>query len=78
MEILQKVREVIAETLNVDVEAITPELATGEIEEWDSMGNVAIIAALEEQMEVEFPIEDLFELNSVEAFVNKIKEIKNA
>lgn len=40
------------------------------------MGNMAIIAALEEQFEVEFPVEELFELTSVAAFVDMIKSLK--
>lgn len=73
----EKVERIIAETLHVPLETVTLDLSIGDIEEWDSMGNIAVIAALEEQMKVEFPIEELFELTSVKAFVDKIKLIKN-
>ncbi|KAA4957163.1 acyl carrier protein, partial [Bacteroides fragilis] len=55
---------------------VTMNLFIGDVEEWDSMGNMAIIAALEEQFEVEFPVEELFELTSVAAFVDMIKSLK--
>lgn len=72
----ENVKEIIADTLNVDKSKITDNLAIGDIEQWDSMGNMAIIAALEEKLGVEFPIEDLFELNSVSAIVNEIDKLQ--
>ena len=62
-------------TLNVAPEIITESLSIGDIEQWDSMGNMAIIAAIEAQMGIEFPIDDLFELNSVKALIDEIEKI---
>ena len=75
MTIFERIREIIAETINVSPETITESLAIGDIEQWDSMGNMAIIAAIEEQMGIEFPIEDLFELNSVQSIIDEIDKI---
>jgi len=70
-----EVKAIVAETLRIAPESVTSGLAVGDVDEWDSMGNMAIIAALEERMGVEFPLDDLFDLTSVEAFVEKIKEL---
>ncbi|MDE6271925.1 MAG: acyl carrier protein [Muribaculaceae bacterium] len=70
-----KVYGIIAQTLNIPVESIGPELGIGMIDQWDSMGNMAVIAALEEQLGIEFPIEDLFDLNFVEAIIEEIEKI---
>jgi acyl carrier protein len=67
---------IIASTIHVEEERVTPDLSIGEIPEWDSMGNLSIIAALESQLDVEFPMEDLFELTSVKNIINEIKTIK--
>lgn len=75
MDTLDKVRAIVAATLNVPENVVTETLAAGEIEQWDSMGNMAIIAALEEQLGIEFPIEDLFELNSVRSIVMAIDRL---
>ncbi len=75
MTTFERIREIIAETINVSPETITESLAIGDIEQWDSMGNMAIIAAIEEQMGIEFPIEDLFELNSVQSIIDEIDKI---
>lgn len=75
MTTFEKIREIIATTLNVAPEIITESLSIGDIEQWDSMGNMAIIAAIEAQMGIEFPIDDLFELNSVNALIDEIEKI---
>lgn len=77
MDIKQKVISIIAETLNVEESVITMEMAAGDIEQWDSMGNVAILAAIENELTVDFPLEELFELNTVEGIVDKIIKLKN-
>lgn len=75
MTTFEKIQPIIAETLNVSPTVINESLAAGDIQEWDSMGNMAIIAALEEKLGIEFPIDDLFELNSVEALVAEIDKL---
>lgn len=75
MNTFDKLREIISATLNVKPELITETLSAGDIDQWDSMGNMAIIAAIEEQMGLEFPIEDLFELNSVQSLIAEIDKI---
>lgn len=75
MTTFEKIRKIIAETLNVSEEVITEDLSAGDIEQWDSMGNMAIISTIEERLGLEFPIEDLFELNSVKALVEEIDKL---
>lgn len=75
MNIEDEVKVIIASALNVDVSLITDNLAIGEIPEWDSMGNLLIVSNLEEKLSIEFPLDELYELTSVEAFVQKVKEL---
>lgn len=75
MTTFEKVRDIISRTINVTPDLITQSLTIGDIEQWDSMGNMAIIAAIEEQMNIEFPIEDLFELNSVQSLIEEIEKL---
>lgn len=75
MDKLEKVKYIISQTLNIPVDVVTEELSIGQIDEWDSMGNMAIIAALEENFGIEFPIEDLFDLNSVKSIMEEIEKL---
>lgn len=77
MDVRRKVISIIAETLNVDESVIIPEMAAGDIEQWDSMGNVAILTTVESELGVDFPMEELFELNTVESIVDKVIELKH-
>lgn len=75
MSTLERIKPIIAGVLNIPVEDVTEDLGIGVIDQWDSMGNMAVVAALEEGLGIEFPIDDLFELNSVEALVAEIDKL---
>lgn len=70
------IKKIIAEALEVDVEKITDDLAINDIPEWNSIGNLAIINALEDKLDISFPIDDLFELTSVEGIVEEIAKLE--
>ena len=73
-----QVKEIIARVLNVDPGVITDMLSSGDIPEWDSVGNLAIISTIEQELEVEFPLEDLFDLTSVKSLVDEVNMLKHA
>ena len=77
MDYNERIKEIIADTLGIDIERITDDLAAGDIEEWDSVGNLTIISTIEEELEVDIPIEDLYELNNIKAIVEEIIKLKN-
>ena len=77
MDYKERIKEIIADTLGIDIERITDDLAAGDIEEWDSVGNLTIISTIEEELEVHIPIEDLYELNNIKAIVEEIIKLKN-
>ena len=77
MDYKERIKEIIADTLGIDIERITDDLAAGDIEEWDSVGNLTIISTIEEELEVDIPIEDLYELNNIKAIVEEIINLKN-
>ena len=74
----QQIRKIIACVLNVDAAVVTDELAVGSIPEWDSVGNLAIISTIEQELGVEFPLDELFDLTSVEAIIDAVNRNKHA
>jgi len=70
-----QVKEIIARVLNVSLDLVTDDLASGEIPQWDSVGNLAIISTLEQELNIEFPLEDLFDLTSVRTIVDEVKKL---
>ena len=73
----EQVVEIIAEALGVVPEKVTPDLAIGDIPEWSSMAQMRLISTLEQRLEIEFPIEDLFDLTTVQAIVDEVNKVKN-
>lgn len=73
----EQVFAIIAEVLNICVERVSPDLGIGEIPEWSSMAQMNLIATLENRLEIEFPIEDLFELTTVQAILHEVEKIKS-
>lgn len=70
-----RVKEIISRVLNVDLDRISDDLSSGDIPEWDSVGNLAIISTLEQELGVEFPLEDLFDLTSVKSIIDEINKL---
>ena len=73
-----QVKEIISRVLNIPLDKVTDDLSSGDIPEWDSVGNLAIISTIEQELELEFPLEDLFDLTSVLSIVEEVNNLKNA
>jgi acyl carrier protein len=76
MDLKEQVRAVIAEVLEIPVESLDYDAEMDQIEQWDSIHNVSILAALEDKFDVMFPEDDLFDLISVSAFADEISKLK--
>ena len=62
---LEKIAEIIAEQLNVDVSEVKPEASFKEDLEADSLDLFELVMALEEEYDVEIPSEDLEKILTV-------------
>ena len=72
-----QVKEIIARVLNVDLARITSSLSSGDIPEWDSVGNLAIISTIEQEINIAFPLEDLFDLTSVQSIIDEVRKLSD-
>jgi acyl carrier protein len=63
MSNLEKYQNAFKETFLVDLNVL-PELKYQSINEWDSVGHMGLMAALEETFEVEFEIDDIIDFSS--------------
>ena len=70
-----QVKEIIARVLNVELSVITDDLSSGDIPQWDSVGNLAIISTIEQELDLEFPLEDLFDLTSVRSIIDEVNKL---
>ena len=72
-----QVVSVIAVVLRVPVEKVTTELSIGDIPEWSSMAQMGIISTLESRLNIEIPIDDLFDLTNVQALIDEVEKLKS-
>ena len=72
-----KIIELIARGLNVPVGDVTLETEIGELDEWDSLRNVQIIAQLEKEFEVKITPDMIMDLEDVSDIISLIKDLKS-
>ena len=70
----EKIREMIAENLNIDINTITEEASFKEDLGVDSLDLFELVMALEEVFGVEIPTEDLETLTTVGAVAKYVEE----
>lgn len=60
----QKLREVFVEALNLKPEQITDELTYNSIPEWDSIGHMALISAIDTEFDTMLDTDDVLAMSS--------------
>ncbi len=73
-EILEKIKEITADRLDVDEADVTPEASFREDLEADSLDLVELIMELEEQFGMEIPDEEAEKITTVEQAVEYVSE----
>tara|TARA_B100000780_G_scaffold274710_1_gene240132 strand:- start:1662 stop:1892 length:231 start_codon:yes stop_codon:yes gene_type:complete len=64
--------EIFNDILDLEEGQLTPESSPEDIDEWDSMANVNIIVALEEEFKIKFKLEDIQDAKVVNDFINLV------
>jgi len=70
----EKVKEIIAEQLQVDAEKVTPEASFIDDLGADSLDTVELVMAFEEAFDIEIPDEDAEKIRTVGDAINYIKD----
>jgi acyl carrier protein len=71
MEKIEKLNGIISRILEIDESKITNEMDINNVPSWDSINQMALIAAIEEDFEIELSFDEISEMNSVK----KIREL---
>ncbi len=58
----------VADILEVDVTAISPDTRYGEVPEWDSLMHLRLIGEIEEHYDVELPLDDASDIQTLADF----------
>ena len=65
MSVFEQLQEIMASALELDKNAIRESSTMEDIEEWDSLGHVHIMVALEQAFDLYMDVDDFAELDSV-------------
>ena len=76
MNIKEQVINIIAECMEREVDSLDCNMDFFDMEGFDSMRGVMILAKLEETFDVIVPEDDIFEITNVNAWVEEIKKLK--
>ena len=74
MDVFEKIKEIMAEQLEVDLDSITPDTSFINDLEADSLDIVEMIMAIEEEFDIEIPDEDAEKISTVGEAVNYIND----
>ncbi|WP_299106349.1 acyl carrier protein [uncultured Winogradskyella sp.] len=74
MNIANKVKEIIADSIEIEVSKIEEDTAIGDFPKWDSMGQIIIISALEKEFDFKFDPEVIMDLEDVGDMIEAVEE----
>lgn len=74
MTIEEKVKNIIAEAIDVEVNKLDEDTAIGDLPNWDSLGQLVIINSLEKEFGIKFDPEDIMDLEDVGDMIEAVEE----
>jgi len=65
MDILNRLQEIFRDIFDDDVMVLTRELTAADVEEWDSLAQINIIVACEDEFKIKYELSEIAQLNNV-------------
>jgi acyl carrier protein len=69
-----KLHPLIAEVLHIPLEKVTNDLAMSEVESWDSLQHMTLIASLEQTFGIDFTFDEIVAMQSVQEIKRVLRE----
>ena len=73
-EILAKVEEIFREEMEIDDLVLTDETTADDVEEWDSLSHVQLVAAMEEAFGIEFKSREILSWENIGDLIDSIEK----
>jgi acyl carrier protein len=73
-EILAKVAEIFREELELDDLVLTDDTTADDVEEWDSLSHVQLVAAMEEAFGIEFKSREILSWENIGDLIDSIEK----
>lgn len=69
-----QIQAILAEAIQVPEELVTPDLAFGDLPQWDSLGHMEVMMRLEDEFGIEINADTIAELVSIPEITKYIEE----
>jgi citrate synthase len=76
--LVEQIQGVLADALQIPEDQVSPDLAFGDLPQWDSMGHMEVMMSLETRFGIEINAETIAALTSIAAILDYIQENGNA
>ena len=73
-DILKRVEEIFREELELDDLVLTNETTADDVEEWDSLSHVQLVAAMEEAFGIEFKSREILSWENIGDLIDSIEK----
>jgi acyl carrier protein len=77
MDIKSQIKQIIADSLEVDVNSLDCDMEISEMDGFDSMRNVLILSNIEDTFDVIIPEDDIFDITTINEWVSEIEKLKS-
>ena len=74
MDYTKRVKELISLTLEVRLDALSDESSPENVPEWDSIGHLNLMLALEDELQVRIDADSIARLSSIPAIVSFLEQ----
>ena len=72
----EKYSEIFKTALNIESDKLSEKLKYNEIEEWDSIGHMSLMSALEEEYKISLETDDIVDFSSYKKGIEILKKYK--
>jgi acyl carrier protein len=73
MALNDRLRDVFVEALALDTDVDVENLKYREIEQWDSVGHMALVAAIEDEFDVQFDTDQVIDMSSFKVALDTVR-----
>ncbi len=71
----ERIKVVMAQIFNVDIDSITEESSPENIERWDSLKHIQLVLAIEDEFDITFSDDDIPNLLSTSAIEDTVRQL---
>ena len=76
MDILEQIKQIVAGCLELEASTLDCDMEFFEMEGYDSMRSVMILAKMEDTFDVMVPEDDIFDITTIRAWAAEIEKLK--